>query len=84
RCHTGHGFTARTLQDAMAATGDDTLVSARRALQERELLLRHMAEQSRASGLVDEAARLYAAAGRLHDQGGRLVELMAQGPEPLE
>jgi two-component system chemotaxis response regulator CheB len=84
RCHTGHGFTARTLHEAMTGAGDDALASARRALQERGLLLRRMAEQSRANGQGDEATRLAAAAQRLDRQGELLVELIDQGPGPLE
>nr|HET7859750.1 chemotaxis protein CheB [Caldimonas sp.] len=84
RCHTGHGFTARTLHEAMAGAGDDAMASARRALQERELLLRQMADQSRADGHADEAERLDGAARQLNRQGELLVELIEQGSEPLE
>jgi two-component system chemotaxis response regulator CheB len=84
RCHTGHGFTARTLQEALAGASDDALASARRALQERELLLRDMAERSRARGPVDEAERLDAAAKRLDRQGELLDDLIRQTPEPIE
>jgi two-component system chemotaxis response regulator CheB len=84
RCHTGHGFTERTLRDAMAGASDEAMESARRSLQERELLLRDMAEESRATGSVAEATRLDAAAKQLNRQGELLVELLEQGPEPFE
>jgi two-component system chemotaxis response regulator CheB len=84
RCHTGHGFTARTLHEAMTGASDDAMASARRALQERELLLRQMADQSRADGRGDDAERLDGAARQLNRQGELLVELIEHGTEPLE
>jgi two-component system chemotaxis response regulator CheB len=84
RCHTGHGFTARTLQDTLAEAGDEALWNALRALQERELLLRHMAGHDRSHGEELSAARLESAARRLHRQGALLTRLLEKSPEPVE
>jgi two-component system chemotaxis response regulator CheB len=62
RCRTGHAFTERSLEHALAAAGDDANWNALRALQERQLFLQHMAAHRRSSGDADEAARLEAAA----------------------
>ena len=40
RCHTGHAFSARTLESAQTGTAEHALWSSVRALQEREILLR--------------------------------------------
>jgi two-component system chemotaxis response regulator CheB len=68
RCHTGHAFTARTLQDALSISGDEALWSGLRSLQERQILLESMAEQDRAGGDEIAAARLDSAAKRLERQ----------------
>src|SRR5204862_3143785 len=41
-CHTGHAFSARSLQQTMMTTGDEATWSALRALQERAMLLQQM------------------------------------------
>ena len=84
RCHTGHGFTARTLQDALALAGDEALWNALRSLQEREILLQTMADQDRAVGEERSAVRLEAAAGRLREQGHTLRRLVEKSPDPVE
>ena len=84
RCHTGHAFTARTLQDTLSAAGDEALWSGLRALQERQLLLHSMAEHDRAGGDEASAARFDAAARRLKRQAEVLRGLLARSPEPVE
>jgi two-component system chemotaxis response regulator CheB len=84
RCHTGHGFTARTLQDALALAGDEALWNALRSLQEREMLLQTMADQDRAVGEELSAARLEAAARRLQHQRDMLRGLVEKSPDPVE
>ena len=44
RCHTGHGFTLRSLAHTQQEAIDEALWGAMRALQEREALLRALAE----------------------------------------
>lgn len=84
RCHTGHGFTARTLQDSLALAGDEALWNALRSLQEREILLQTMADHDRAVGEEGSAARLEAAARRLQQQGDVLRGLVEKSPDPVE
>lgn len=61
RCHTGHAYTARTLEQAQAEDGEHALRSGVRALQEREMLLRRMASIADAAGDTAQAE-----AGRKH------------------
>jgi len=64
RCHTGHGFTAATLREALQESSEDALWSAIRVLQERAMLMSHMARHARAGGELaiaeqwDEEARI--------------------------
>jgi two-component system chemotaxis response regulator CheB len=82
RCHTGHAFSVRTLQDTLAGAADESLWVARRALQERLLLLREMAAAPTAESLERDAVR--GAAARLQQQLSQLESLMARGPDPVE
>ena len=76
RCHTGHAFTLRTLEQAMSEGADDAIQNALRALQEKRLLLEHMAEVERADGSnAAAAAAIEAAAIRLKRQAEVLQEL---------
>jgi len=82
RCHTGHAFSVRTLQDTLAEAADESLWNARRALQERLLLLREMAATPAAEDTRRDAVQ--GAAVRLQSQLGQLERLMAEVPEPIE
>jgi two-component system chemotaxis response regulator CheB len=82
RCHTGHAFTIRTLQDTLAAAAEESLWTARRALQERLLLLREMEAEPRGEAIPAQV--LEGAASRLAGQLGELELLMEHGPEPIE
>jgi two-component system chemotaxis response regulator CheB len=84
RCHTGHAFSERSLQETMTVASDEAVSNARRALQEREFLLRQMADQQRALGQQEKAARLESAARQLERQGDLLMGLLEQSPEPIE
>jgi len=84
RCHTGHAFTARTLQETMATASDEATWSALRSLQERELLLQDMILAHRAEGDEVSAARLETASKRLSRQVASIHALLEQSPEPLE
>src|ERR1700712_5433399 len=55
RCHTGHGFTARTLNMAAEEESDNAMWSALRALHERASVLGQLAAASRTGGRLDEA-----------------------------
>lgn len=84
RCHTGHAFSARALERAQADSGEQTLRSGVRALQERELLLRRMATVADATGDAPQAEAARRQADRLHAQVRELRTLAAsvQGEEP--
>lgn len=84
RCHTGHAFTARTLQDTLATAADEAIWSGLRALQERRFLLEQMARRLHESGEQARAAPLEEAARRLHRQADALRELFEDSPEPID
>jgi two-component system chemotaxis response regulator CheB len=65
RCHTGHGFTLRSLEHAQAAATDEALWSALRALNEREKLLLALAADAREGQRQDEAKHYAASAERV-------------------
>lgn len=62
RCHTGHGFSIRSLMSALSATTDVALWAAVRAVQEESMLLNEMAATKRAEGDGENALRLERAA----------------------
>jgi two-component system chemotaxis response regulator CheB len=80
RCHTGHAFTIRTLQDTLAIASEESLWNARRALQERLLLLREM----KATPDPIAPARVEDTASRIEGQLSELERLMEHGPAPVE
>jgi two-component system chemotaxis response regulator CheB len=55
RCHTGHGFSLRSLQQTQSEQTEEALWTAIRALQEKELLARKLAEVQAGSGDADGA-----------------------------
>lgn len=83
RCHTGHAYTIRSLQDAMGTMADDAGWSALRAVQERQALLHQMLASVDA---VDdtERERLRAAIAVLDQQASLMRAALAQGPNPIE
>jgi len=83
RCHTGHAFTERSLQQSLYDGADEALWNALRALQEKEAMLLHVAERL-AEGDGDVHARAVEAAGRVAHQARALRQLILHGPPPLE
>jgi two-component system, chemotaxis family, protein-glutamate methylesterase/glutaminase len=83
RCHTGHGFTLRTLQDTLAGASDEALWNARRALQERLFLLREMQPEAMPRP-KPPAYAVESAARQVERQLVALEGLMAHGPDPVE
>ncbi len=81
RCHTGHGFTARTLNLAVEEETGNALWSALRALHERASVLSQLAAASHSEGRVDEAAEFDRTAAAVLDQAQRLRELLGE-PDP--
>ena len=84
RCHTGHAFTLRTLQHALATSSDEMVWSALRALQERSIILRHMASVDDLQGTGLETGKLNEAADRMDHQVQLLRELLEEAPDPIE
>jgi two-component system chemotaxis response regulator CheB len=75
RCHTGHSFSARTLERAQADEGEEALRSGVRALQEREMLLRRMGAVAEATGDTGQADAARRQADRLREQVDQLRSL---------
>jgi two-component system chemotaxis response regulator CheB len=84
RCHTGHSFTARTLQAAMTSASDQAGWSALRALQERAVLLHQLGQLEREAGNAGEAGRLDSIAKHLERQVAVLEQVLQDGPDPVE
>ncbi|MDB6084567.1 MAG: protein-glutamate methylesterase (protein methylesterase)-like protein, partial [Gammaproteobacteria bacterium] len=55
RCHTGHGYSLRSLEYAMNETTEDALWAAVRALQERAVVTRRIGEESHGLGRMPNA-----------------------------
>jgi two-component system chemotaxis response regulator CheB len=79
RCHTGHGYSLRSLQQTQAEQTDETLATAIRALQEKELLLRRLVEVCAASGEADAARRHAAEADETAQRCHRLRAMVEEG-----
>lgn len=82
RCHTGHAFTIRSLQDAMGTMADDAGWNALRAIQERQAVLREMLRRREALDDV-EKLRLQAAVDVLEQQAKALRAALERGPDPI-
>ena len=82
RCHTGHGFTVRTLGLAVEEETDNALWSALRALHERAAVFGQLSAASRSEGRLDEAAELDLTAGAVLEQARRLRDFRGQPGPP--
>jgi len=80
RCHTGHAYTMRTLEEAQDTATEEALWSAIRALKEKETLMRKMAELDRLAG-DEEHARL---SDRQADRIARQVLALRQFAEEID
>jgi two-component system, chemotaxis family, protein-glutamate methylesterase/glutaminase len=76
RCHTGHGYSARALENAQAGVAEQALWSSVRALEEREILLRRLANVAQATGDTAQAAIGRQQADRVHTQMEALLRLV--------
>jgi two-component system chemotaxis response regulator CheB len=77
RCHTGHGYTLRTLAFTQDESTDEALWGAMRALHEREALLRALAESGEPDGDGRQGAELKALAQRTQDHARQLRRMIA-------
>jgi two-component system chemotaxis response regulator CheB len=59
RCHTGHAYSTDSLMTEITGKIEDSLWNAIRAIEENVLLLRHLADHSRASADQDMAAAYF-------------------------
>jgi len=84
RCHTGHGFTAASLEAAQTETAEYSLWSSVRALQEREILLRRLATVAEATGDHPQAEAGRRAADRVRAQAEQLGAMAQQDAPPRE
>lgn len=78
RCHTGHAYTEGTLEHTQRMRMDEALWIALRAMQEREYLLRSMAQIHRSLGSGD-ADRLETEAEHLAQRAVQLQRMVAAG-----
>jgi two-component system, chemotaxis family, protein-glutamate methylesterase/glutaminase len=76
RCHTGHGFSARSLENAQAELAEHAIWSSVRALRERELLLRRLAGVAEATGDPIQADAGRQQADRVREQAAQLSRLV--------
>ena len=74
RCHTGHAYSVNSLLAEVSGSIEAALWSAVRAIEERMLLLRHVADHVRAAGARPEADQLLQQA-REAEQQVQLVRL---------
>lgn len=79
RCHTGHAYSARSLEHAQSASVEQALWSGARALQEREILLRRLALDARGEGDDARAESAERQAERAGDQAAELARLIEEG-----
>lgn len=79
RCHTGHAFSLRTLAAVQQEATENALWSAVRALQEKELLLRRIAQLDRSAGDEAHARQAEAEAEDLQKQTESLRALVEKG-----
>lgn len=75
RCHTGHAFSAGSLERAQADAGETALRGGVRALQERAILLRRMAAVAQATGDGAQAEAARREADQLQEQVRELRRL---------
>jgi two-component system, chemotaxis family, protein-glutamate methylesterase/glutaminase len=76
RCHTGHAYSARALESAQADAAEHALWSSVRALQEREILLRRLANVAEATGDLPQAQAGRRQADRVKEQVAQLSRLV--------
>jgi len=78
RCHTGHAYTARILEELQADAVEEALWAAVRALQEREKMLRDL---HAGTSDVERSERAYAAQAAVVSDQAALLRGMLEGTE---
>lgn len=82
RCHTGHAYSSLSLAVSQRDAAEHALWSGVRALREREMLLRRLANVADATGDTAQAAAGYAQADRVRERVNTLMKL-AETPLPV-
>jgi two-component system, chemotaxis family, protein-glutamate methylesterase/glutaminase len=82
RCHTGHAYTLNSLYNTHSQTTDESLWSALRALQEKEILLKSIAAGYRGERDEKEAARIDEEAEDIARHAAALRKLIESVPAP--
>jgi two-component system chemotaxis response regulator CheB len=78
RCHTGHAYTALSLESAQAEQANHALQGSLRSLKEREMLLRRLAMVAQQLGDEAQAQIGRAQAQRVHEQVEQLARLIEE------
>jgi two-component system, chemotaxis family, protein-glutamate methylesterase/glutaminase len=81
RCHTGHGFSAASLDHAQGQMAEESLWTSVRALREREMLLRRLAAVAEATGDTAQAEAGRREAERVRAQSEQLVQMTDAEPQ---
>jgi len=78
RCHTGHAFSLRSLEATQSDATEEALWGAIRALEQREGVLRKLAEHGRSIGAEQDARRSEAEADEAAQQAKRLHAMVEE------
>lgn len=78
RCHTGHAYTALSLENAQAGEASQALQASLRSLKEREMLLRRLAAVAEQLGDTAQADAGREQAERVHQQVRKLQSLIQE------
>jgi two-component system chemotaxis response regulator CheB len=82
RCHTGHAFSLRSLEDTQAEQAEEALWSALRAMQQKETILRRLAQVEGADADSEQARRRIAEADRTAIDVQRLQSMLHSPTSP--
>jgi two-component system, chemotaxis family, protein-glutamate methylesterase/glutaminase len=80
RCHTGHGFSAGSLEGAQSEMAEHALWAGVRALHEREMLLRRLANVAQATGDTVQAEVGRKRADQVKEKAMQLSSLIHERP----
>jgi two-component system chemotaxis response regulator CheB len=76
RCHTGHAYSIKSLLTEVNSSVDTSLWSTVRAIEERILILRQLADLAEKNGHHEESARLRAKASQADEKCQPLRDLV--------
>ena len=76
RCHTGHSYTARTMQESQDEVLEAAVWVVLRAMQEKKALLSRLLQEASADGHLQSAADFQQSMDQLHAQTQTLKKLM--------